>query len=140
MIKGSHETINVTLNYDCELNINKNKILGFRVNLGLNVHGRANRDTIDFHVVHFNQTSTFTPYSDYKVVNLELAQHMVTHSLNRLLENKVFGSGWKIYTRDYPHFIVEDNYTVIYDSTHVDPDNGSQDETELEYEEESVEI
>lgn len=46
---------------------------------------------------------------------------MITHSLNRLLGHKTFGSGWKLYERDYPNFMVEDYYTVVYDSTHVDP-------------------
>lgn len=58
---------------------------------------------------------------DYQIQNPMLGQHMITHSLNRLIGHKTFGSGWKLYTRDYPHFIVEDNYTVVYDSTHVDP-------------------
>lgn len=47
---------------------------------------------------------------------------MVMHSLNRLRNTEVLGSGWPIYPKDYPHFMVEENYTVIYDSTHVDPD------------------
>ncbi len=46
---------------------------------------------------------------------------MITHSLYRLQHHRVFGSGWKLYDRDYPHFIAEDNYTIVYDSTHVDP-------------------
>lgn len=45
---------------------------------------------------------------------------MVKHSLNRLLGHKTFGSGWELFPRDYPHFIVENNYTVVYDSTHVE--------------------
>lgn len=45
---------------------------------------------------------------------------MIKHSLNRLLGHKVLGSGWEFYPRDYPQFMVEDNYTVLYDSTHVE--------------------
>lgn len=49
---------------------------------------------------------------------------MVKHSLNRLYERRLFGSGFPYSPpRDYPHFIVEDNYTVVYDSTHVDSSN-----------------
>ncbi len=47
---------------------------------------------------------------------------MINHSLNRLLEEKVFGSDWPLFPKDYPHFIVEQNYTIVYDSTHVDPE------------------
>jgi hypothetical protein len=46
---------------------------------------------------------------------------MVSHSLNRLLGHRTFGSGWKLYQRDYPHFMAEDHFAVVYDSTHVDP-------------------
>ena len=46
----------------------------------------------------------------------------MNHSLNRLKNEKVFGSGWKLYTRDYPHFLVDNGYVDIYDSTHIDPD------------------
>ena len=57
----------------------------------------------------------------YEVKNEELARTMLSHSLNRLKQEKVFGSGWKLYRRDYPHFIVEDNFIGVYDSTHIDP-------------------
>lgn len=58
---------------------------------------------------------------NYKIENPVLAQHMISHSLYRLHHHRVFGSGWKLYNRDYPHFIAEDNFTVVYDSTHVEP-------------------
>lgn len=47
---------------------------------------------------------------------------MVHHSVNRLYERRLFGSGFPASPpRDYPHFIAEENYTIVYDSTHVDP-------------------
>lgn len=47
---------------------------------------------------------------------------MINHSLYRLWGHRVFGSGWKLYDRDYPHFAIDQkNHTVVYDSTHVDP-------------------
>lgn len=45
---------------------------------------------------------------------------MVMHSLNRMKEGHTFGSGWKIYTRDYSHVMLADDYIVIYDTTHVE--------------------
>lgn len=45
---------------------------------------------------------------------------MIMHSLNRLKEGYTFGSGWKIYPRDYSHVLLYDDYIVIYDSTHVE--------------------
>jgi hypothetical protein len=45
---------------------------------------------------------------------------MVKFSLNRLYEGRLFGSGYPLYpARDYPEFITETNFTVVYDSTHV---------------------
>lgn len=32
-----------------------------------------------------------------------------------MFEGKVFGSGWKIYERDYPAVLVEDGVVFIYD-------------------------
>ena len=44
---------------------------------------------------------------------------MISHSLNRLYEINLFGSGYPMSPpRDYPHMIAEANYTVIYDSSH----------------------
>lgn len=47
---------------------------------------------------------------------------MIQHSLNRIKNDTVLGSGWPLYPRDYPHIIVADDYVIIYDSTHIDPD------------------
>lgn len=45
---------------------------------------------------------------------------MVSRSINRLYESKLFGSEWPIHPeRDYPHFEVEHDYTVVFDTTHV---------------------
>ena len=57
----------------------------------------------------------------FKVENEELANLMIKHSLNRLKEEAVFGSGWSLWPKDYPHFMVADNFTVVYDSTHINP-------------------
>jgi hypothetical protein len=47
---------------------------------------------------------------------------MIRHCLNRLYEGNLFGSGWPMSPpRDYPHMMTEENYTIVYDSTHVDP-------------------
>lgn len=45
---------------------------------------------------------------------------MIAHSLNRLYEGKLFGSGWPLHPqRDYPHFETDIYDTVVYDTTHV---------------------
>jgi len=59
---------------------------------------------------------------------------MVKHSLNRLYEKRLFGSGWPTSPpRDYPHVMVEDNFTFLYDSSHVDP-TPKMDEWDLDLE------
>lgn len=48
---------------------------------------------------------------------------MIHHSVNRLYFEDLFGSGWALSPpRDYPHLIVSENYTIAYDSTHIEPD------------------
>lgn len=48
---------------------------------------------------------------------------MVKHSLNRLYEVNLYGNNYPVSPpRDYPHMIVEENYTIVYDSSHIDPD------------------
>ena len=77
---------------------------------------------MDFHVVGFSKVVEFLQIDGYEVENSVLGNLMIEHSLNRLREEKVFGSGWAINPKDYPHFFVEENYTIIYDSTHINPD------------------
>jgi hypothetical protein len=121
MRKGGYDYFNVTMAYNCEIGINRDKVAEFQLNLTMAVEGRANATNIDFHVISQTHNVTLIPYTDYQIQNPTLALHMISHSLNRLHDHRVFGSGWKLYPRDYPHFIVEDNYTIVYDSTHVDP-------------------
>ena len=47
---------------------------------------------------------------------------MVSHSLNRVYEANLFGSGFPVTPpRDYPNMLANINCTIVYDSTHVDP-------------------
>ena len=65
---------------------------------------------------------TFYPYGPYKMQNEDLARLMVQNSLKTLYNTDLFGSGWpQSPPRDYPHFITAENFTIVYDSTHVDP-------------------
>lgn len=109
------------MEYDCQLNAHKGKINDFNIKLTMEIEGVAKRDHLTFKIDRVDHEVTFSSYDEYKVENLELAHMMVKHSLNRLHEAEVFGSGWRLIPRDYPHFHVENHYTVIYDSTHIDP-------------------
>jgi hypothetical protein len=77
---------------------------------------------MDFKFRRHTEFVTFYPYSDYRLLHEDLGKAMISYSLNRLYEGNLFGSGWPLSPpRDYPHILSEDNYTIVYDSTHVDP-------------------
>jgi hypothetical protein len=112
------------MRYECELSIQRSKVSDFTVNLKLMIEGVPRATTLDFRFRRHEETVTFNQYADYKINNVDLAKLMVKHSLNRMYEGRLFGSGWPLSPpRDYPHFIVQDNYTIVYDSTHVDSRN-----------------
>lgn len=78
-------------------------------------------DHIDFVLKSHTEFVTYYETSSYKLQNKLLADQMVKHSLNRLYEGKLFGSGWPLHPqRDYPHFVSELGSTLVYDSTHID--------------------
>lgn len=120
--KSGLDVFNVTLHFDCELNIQKQKVLGFAVGLESTIEGVPRASSLDFRVRNFQELVTFYPYGDYKTLNEPLARELLRHSLRRLEFVPCFGSGWPLSPpRDYPNFMTEDNVTVVYDSTHVDP-------------------
>ena len=79
-----------------------------------------NETHLNFKIIEAEGTPIFKPVTGFEVKNRQLAEHMILHSLNRLKEGYTFGSGWKIYPRDYSHILVQDDFIVIYDSTHVE--------------------
>lgn len=85
--KGTHETINVTMDYDCNLYAAGKQVAVFKIqNMTFQVEGKVKDDHLNFHVVGFSRKIQFFEYDQYKVENLELAELMVNHSLNRLVE------------------------------------------------------
>ncbi len=120
--KSGFDTFNVSIHFDCELNIKREKIMTFAVGLQLEVQGIPQQTTMDFKFRGHEEFVTFYQYADYKIINEQLARAMIRHCLNRLYEGNLFGSGWPMSPpRDYPHMMTEENYTIVYDSTHVDP-------------------
>jgi hypothetical protein len=118
--KGGKDTFEVYINFDCSLTIEKNKLIDFAVNLKLTIAGEPSADSIDYKLRSHEQNVTFFSYADYKMANVDLATEMVKHSLNRLYEGRLFGSGWPLSPpKDYPGFLAESNFTMVYDSSHV---------------------
>jgi hypothetical protein len=103
--KASASTFNVSIHFDCELTILKTKIVDFAIGLQIEIEGVPRATTLDFRMRSHEQFVSIYPYGDYKVLDEALAKAMVSHSLNRLYDGRVFGSGWpQSPPRDYPHF------------------------------------
>ena len=120
--KAGFDTFNVSIHFDCELNIERTKVLDFAVGLQAEIEGAPRATTMDFRFRRHEEFVSFYPYADYRVLDESLGRAMIKHSLNRMYEGRLFGSGWPMSPpRDYPHMMAEDNYTIVYDSTHVDP-------------------
>jgi hypothetical protein len=120
--KSDYDSFNVSIHFDCELNIRREKIVDFGVGLQLEIQGAPDQSHLNFKLRRHDQFPSFYPYGQYKIENQQLAELMVKHSLNRLYEGNLFGSGFPYSPpKDYPHFLTEENYTIVYDSTHVDP-------------------
>ena len=109
--------------YHCELNVNHTRVMDFKLSLTVEVVGKPETLVLNFQIVSFRKEVEFLKAGKYEVKNIELAELMIDHCLNRLKEGNVFGSGFILaMNKDYPHFVVESNYTVVYDSTHADTD------------------
>lgn len=120
--KAGFDTFNVSIHFNCELSIERTKIMDFGVGLTCMIEAVPKESTMDFKFRGHEEFLSFYKYADYTILNEELATLMVRHSLNRMYEGNLFGSGWPMSPpRDYPHMMAEDNYTIVYDSTHVDP-------------------
>lgn len=114
--------MSVSLHYDCEINIKRDKIMSFAVDLQLEVEGLPLSSTLDFKLRSHNETVTLYPYNDYKILQPDLGKAMVRHSVSRLYEGRLFGSGWPLSPpRDYPHFAAKDGFSFVYDSSNVNP-------------------
>lgn len=122
--KSGFDTFNVTIHFDCDLNIERDRVTSFAVGLDAEIEALPYANTMDFKFRRHTEFITFYPIGKFTISEQgkKLGEAMIRHSLNRLYEGTLFGSGWPMSPpRDYPHVMTEENYTVVYDSTHVDP-------------------
>ena len=57
---------------------------------------------------------------NYKISDYQLANLMLKFSLDRLENMKLFGSGWPIFSMDYPHLkVMAGGYLIFYDTSNV---------------------
>lgn len=120
LYKAAADTFNISLHANCQLSIRGIKIIDFAVGLELEIQGKPQSDVVDFYLKSHTEFITYYETAGYKLQNKELADAMIKHSLNRLYDWPLFGSGWPLNPqRDYPHFLSEATATLVYDSTHV---------------------
>lgn len=120
LVRGGPSYLNVTINFGCALGVGKSKVIDFTVNTVWQIEGAPAGKYIDFVVKNVYSNATYNQYQDFEVKNKALADWLLESCLMSSIKSKVFGSNFTTYTRDYPTFEVhKDNYTVIYDSSHV---------------------
>jgi hypothetical protein len=74
---------------------------------------------LNFKLRSHSEKIAIYPYADFKILSEELGKAMIRHSINRLYEGHLFGSGWPLSPpRDYPVFTTLENSTFVYDPTH----------------------
>jgi hypothetical protein len=116
VFRDTEKTFKATLRFDCELNVRTDRIANFSASLNLTVEAIPQQDTLDFKIINQQHTVAFSAQSPFKVANAELAELIVSDSLERLYEGKAFGSGWpQSPPRRYSQFIVEDTFALVFD-------------------------
>jgi len=116
--RNDNTSFNVSLGFDCSLNIKTIKITDFTIGLILTITGQPGDNYLNFKVISMSPKVTFSQAGNYKLADKDLAESMVVDSLQKLYEKNLFGSGWpQSPPRDYPHFRVFENYTAIFDSS-----------------------
>jgi hypothetical protein len=120
--KSEDDSFNLTINFDCSINIQRTKLLDFSVGLEMEMVGIPSEFSLDFTLRNHEAFITLYPNVNFPVIQTELSLKIINNSLNRLYEHKLFGSGWPLATeRENPRFLADDNFMVVYDATHVDP-------------------
>lgn len=117
---GSPTYLNVTINFNCSLGVERTKIADFNINAVFMVAGKPKARYIDFEIFDVDATPKFNSYQEFTITNEGLATWLLRDCLRSSRGTKVFGSNFTTYTRDYPNFEVsKDGYTLIYDPTHL---------------------
>ena len=79
-------------------------------------------NTLNFRLLRHEEEVELNQYHEYVIHNSDLAKLMIHHSINRLYDGNLFGSSWPISPpKDYPRPLAAKNFTLIYDSTHIEP-------------------
>jgi hypothetical protein len=72
--------------------------------------------TMDVWLKSYKPLIRYTIQNGFPLADINLADKIINDSLDKLYENKLFGSGWPVYpNREYVNFGSNDNYSVIYE-------------------------
>ena len=111
------DLFNVTMKYECSLSVQGTEFATMDLSLWLTIVGKPRARNLDFKLHSHYHQAKILGLGLYTVQNLELAEAMVSHSLNRLYDTHLFGSEWPLSPpRDYPHFAVTNDFTIVYDA------------------------
>lgn len=121
LVRGGPTFFNVSLTFNCSMGIGRNQIGLFTVKSLWEIQGKPSFKYLDFVVKNVTSSGQYQPYQGYEVKNEALANWMLESCLSSSIGQKVFGSNYTVYTRDYPQFEIDkDGYTFLYDSSHVE--------------------
>lgn len=66
--KAGFDTFNVSIHFDCELNIERTKVMAFGVGLTCEIEGVPQESTMDFKFRRHEEFVSFYSYGDYKIL------------------------------------------------------------------------
>ena len=76
-------------------------------------------ETLSVKIDDVDGVPTFKMVDGYAVDNLELAKFKIAQVLGSMKGESTFGTGFPTWPRDHPNVEVNENFTLLYDSSHV---------------------
>ena len=115
LIESESDSLLLSMHYSCSLEIKGTVVSEFEVDPNFIVEIVPEQKHLDFKILKVNKFAHFKDVGEFVIHDIELANLFLSRSLEQLIGHKVFGSGWKVYPRDYPAILVEDGVLFIYD-------------------------
>lgn len=105
------------MTHNCSLRIKTTKIVGFLLNLTVEVEGSGKATSLDFYANSFSSTVVYNDTFGFKMQNKVLADVNMRETLNRICESLLFGSGLNLgMKRVAPQMAVVDSAILVFDA------------------------
>jgi hypothetical protein len=96
--------------------VSETKLIEFTINLTSIVFPKFFDGHFDVWMSGYSFNISYNDSFGFKLVNRDLADKIIRESLDRLFENKLFGSGWNYYLgQKRPRLYVTNEAVLIYD-------------------------